>query len=142
MANGGITAIDGPTFLSTIGWDWIPGIRDRDAGIWQKVFLSATGAVTMRDPYIRTTLPLPKTTTADLSVEVTLANTENVAVSGMLTGQWGTTAFSQPVSLAPQEIRVVKISPQQNSTLQIKKSCAVVAQWLWPAKPVHHETAV
>ena len=31
--NGGITAIDGPTFLSTIGWDWIPGIRDRDAGI-------------------------------------------------------------------------------------------------------------
>ena len=36
--NGGITAIDGPTFLSTIGWDWIPAIRDRDTGIWQKVF--------------------------------------------------------------------------------------------------------
>ncbi len=36
--NGGETAIDGPTFLSTIGWDWIPAIRDRDAGIWQKVF--------------------------------------------------------------------------------------------------------
>src|SRR5271154_2324611 len=35
--NGGITAIDGPTFLSTIGGDWIPAIRDRDAGIWQKV---------------------------------------------------------------------------------------------------------
>ena len=33
--NGGITAIDGPTFLSTIGWDWIPAIRDRDAGIWR-----------------------------------------------------------------------------------------------------------
>lgn len=32
--NGGITAIDGPTFLSTIGWDWIPAIRDRDTGIW------------------------------------------------------------------------------------------------------------
>ena len=43
--NGGITAIDGPTFLSTIGWDWIPAIRDRDTGIWQKVFLSATGPV-------------------------------------------------------------------------------------------------
>src|SRR5271156_6629014 len=34
--NGGITAIDGPTFLSTIGWDWLPAIRDRDTGIWQK----------------------------------------------------------------------------------------------------------
>ena len=37
------TAIDGPTFLSTIGWDWLPAVRDRDAGIWQKVYLSATG---------------------------------------------------------------------------------------------------
>src|SRR5207237_368401 len=35
--NGGITAVDGPTFLSTIGWDWLPAIRDRDTGIWQKV---------------------------------------------------------------------------------------------------------
>jgi hypothetical protein len=43
--NGGITAIDGPTFLSTIGWDWIPGIRDRDTGTWQKVYISATGPV-------------------------------------------------------------------------------------------------
>ena len=25
--NGGITAIDGPTFLSTIGWDWLPSVR-------------------------------------------------------------------------------------------------------------------
>lgn len=31
--NGGITAIDGPTFLSTIGWDWLPAIRDRDTGL-------------------------------------------------------------------------------------------------------------
>ena len=48
--NGGVTAIDGPTFLSTIGWDWIPAIRDRDTGIWQKVFLSATGPVSVERP--------------------------------------------------------------------------------------------
>ena len=48
--NGGITAVDGPTFLSTIGWDWIPAIRDRDSGIWAPVFLSSTGPVTLRDP--------------------------------------------------------------------------------------------
>ena len=40
--NGGESAIDGPTFLCALGWDWIPAIRDRDTGIWQKVFLSAT----------------------------------------------------------------------------------------------------
>ncbi|HEY1159071.1 MAG TPA: glycoside hydrolase family 2, partial [Terracidiphilus sp.] len=50
--NGGETAIDGPTFLSTIGWDWIPAIRDRDTGIWQKVFLSATGPVLVKDPLV------------------------------------------------------------------------------------------
>jgi hypothetical protein len=43
--NGGITAIDGPTFLATIGWDWIPAIRDRDTGIWRKFYLSASGPV-------------------------------------------------------------------------------------------------
>jgi beta-galactosidase/beta-glucuronidase len=43
--NGGESALDGPTFFSTLGWDWIPAIRDRDTGIWQKVFLSSTGPV-------------------------------------------------------------------------------------------------
>ena len=62
--NGGMTAIDGPTFLATIGWDWLPAIRDRDTGIWQKVFLSATGPVTVKDPYVTTDLPLPKTDSA------------------------------------------------------------------------------
>ena len=58
--NGGITALDGPTFLSTIGWDWLDAVRDRDTGIWQKVFLSATGPVVVED-IITTDLPLPKT---------------------------------------------------------------------------------
>ena len=31
--NGGLMAIDGPTFADTEGWDWIPAIRDRDMGI-------------------------------------------------------------------------------------------------------------
>src|SRR6185437_15424501 len=35
--NGGEDAIDGPTFLCSLGWDWIPAIRDRASGIWQKV---------------------------------------------------------------------------------------------------------
>ena len=30
--NGGMLALDGPTFIATEGWDWIPGIRDRDTG--------------------------------------------------------------------------------------------------------------
>ncbi|WP_295525752.1 LamG-like jellyroll fold domain-containing protein [Novosphingobium sp. Chol11] len=31
--NGGQLAIDGPTFVASEGWDWIPGIRDRNTGL-------------------------------------------------------------------------------------------------------------
>ncbi len=59
--NGGITAIDGPTFLSTIGWDWLPSVRDRDTGLWQNVWLSASGPVLIENPLVTTDLPLPRT---------------------------------------------------------------------------------
>ena len=45
--NGGILSEDGPTFLCTLGWDWMPAMRDRDIGIWRKVTLSASGPVAM-----------------------------------------------------------------------------------------------
>ena len=57
--NGGILCLDGPTFVATEGWDWVPGIRDRDTGIWQDVELSLTGALKLGDPQIVTHLPLP-----------------------------------------------------------------------------------
>ncbi len=119
--NGGITAIDGPTFLCTIGWDWIPGIRDRDTGIWRKVYLSASGPVTVRDPYVISTLPLPATDSADLSVEVTLQNTAATPTSGTLTGDWGDGSFSQPVTLQANETRVVKLTSQDQPSLHLKQ---------------------
>jgi hypothetical protein len=64
--NGGTTAIDGPTFISTLGWDWIRAVRNRDTGIWQKVFLSAAGPVVLKDPLVTTNLPLPRTDSTDV----------------------------------------------------------------------------
>ena len=58
--NGGMLALDGPTFIATEGWDWIPGIRDRDSGIWQNVELRATGALRLIDPHVVTRLALPR----------------------------------------------------------------------------------
>ena len=40
--NGGAMVLDGPSFMATEGWDWIPAIRDRDSGIWQPVMLRVT----------------------------------------------------------------------------------------------------
>ena len=66
-SNGGLPAIDGPTFLCSIGWDWIPAIRDRDTGIWQKVTLSASGPAVLQDPAVTSDLSLPSLASADIA---------------------------------------------------------------------------
>ena len=66
--NGGQLALDGPTFISSEGWDWIPGMRDRNLGIWQDVLLEYTGGVTMGDFQVGGELPLPALDVAELTV--------------------------------------------------------------------------
>jgi hypothetical protein len=46
--NGGGLGADNPTFHASVGWDWIPTIRGRNTGIWGAVYLTVTGAVTVR----------------------------------------------------------------------------------------------
>ena len=69
--NGGETAIDGPTFLSTIGWDWLPAIRDRDTGIWLPVTLDSSGPVLVKDPFVMSDLAASHKT-ADLKIAASL----------------------------------------------------------------------
>jgi hypothetical protein len=91
-----------------VGWDWIPTIRGRETGIWNRVSLVATGPVTLVDPFVHTTLPLPDTTSAEVAIEVTLANHSAASVSGTLRGRFGTEAFAVPVALAASESKLVK----------------------------------
>jgi hypothetical protein len=72
--NGGNLAIDGPTFVATEGWDWIPAIRDRNSGIWQSVQLVASGALRMLDPQVITRLPLPRIDSADIIIQLPIEN--------------------------------------------------------------------
>ena len=117
--NGGITALDGPTFLCTIGWDWLPAVRDRDTGIWQKVWLSASGPVLVDDPLVITDLPLPKTDTADITVKSTLENTSDKPQTGTLEGSFGDVSFSQPVTLKPNETQTVTLDPKTTPALHV-----------------------
>ena len=72
--NGGAMAIDGPTFIATEGWDWIPGVRDRDTGIWQDVELKASGPVRILDATVITHMALPRIDAADLQILVPVDN--------------------------------------------------------------------
>ncbi len=124
--NGGGTSgqlgRDGPTFVASVGWDWVPGIRDRQMGIWQKVTLTATGPVLVQNPYVVTDLPqLPNTDNADISIEATLQNISDTPQTGVFTGKLDEVLFqSAPITLAPQSSQVVKLSPVTNPQLRLQ----------------------
>ena len=80
--NGGVMSADGPTFIASQGWDWIPTIPDRDMGIWKPVYVRVTGPVVIRHPWIRTTNVSAASATVPL--QVMLRNTTGTAVSGKL----------------------------------------------------------
>ena len=84
-ANGGESAIDGPTFLSTIGWDWLPAVRDRDTGIFLPVTMDSTGPVIIKNPFVTSDLSNSHDT-ADLHIATTLENKSAKEVTGTLTG--------------------------------------------------------
>jgi Exo-beta-D-glucosaminidase Ig-fold domain/Glycosyl hydrolases family 2/Glycosyl hydrolases family 2, sugar binding domain/Glycosyl hydrolases family 2, TIM barrel domain len=118
--NGGITAIDGPTFLSTIGWDWIPAIRDRDTGIWRKVFLSASGDVTIKDPLVTTDLPLPKTDSSDVAVQATVENVTDAPQKGILKGTIENIVFQTEVEIPAHSTQKVTFDPKAMPGLHIQ----------------------
>jgi hypothetical protein len=117
--NGGILGADNPTFHASVGWDWIPTIRGRNIGVWNDVFITHTGGVTIEDPFIRAELPLPDTTSANLFVEVTLKNHTAEAVAGTLKGSYGQTAFEQEVSLDASETKVVRLDASTTPALHL-----------------------
>jgi len=118
--NGGESAVDGPTFLSTLGWDWIPAIRDRDAGIWQKVFLSATGPVVVKDPLVTTDLPLPRTNSSDVAVRATVENVSDQPQQGEVEGSIENIDFRQHVELAPHSKQQVSFDAKNTPALHLE----------------------
>jgi hypothetical protein len=86
--NGGPTGDIGKnvTMLCSIGWDWIPPVRDRNIGIWLPVYLRTSGGVTLANPKMITGLPkLPDTTIATLSLNLILINHYQADDNGKLT---------------------------------------------------------
>lgn len=118
--NGGTHTIDGPTFFATEGWDWIPGIRDRNMGIWQDVQLSFTGSVTADDPQVITDLPLPDTTSAQVTLRTTLTNhgkeTQEVSIRFSFEG----VTVNKKVRLAAGQVLPVTLSAADDAQLHLK----------------------
>jgi hypothetical protein len=118
--NGGITASDGPTFLATIGWDWLNAVRDRDTGIWRKVFLSATGPVVLKNPLVTTDLPLPRTDSAEVAVETTVENVSDQPQTGVVEGTIEKIEFARQVTLTPHSRQTIVFNAKNTPALHIE----------------------
>ena len=111
--NGGALCLDGPTFISSEGWDWIPGIRDRNIGIWQDVEIVRSGNLALKDIQVITDLPLPDTSKADITIVAALENSARTQSTANIHGEIGDITFTKEVTLAAGEKREVEFSKKE-----------------------------
>ncbi len=114
FANGGPTGDIGKnvTMLCSVGWDWMPPVRDRNIGIWAPVYLRTTGGVTIAEPKIVTTIPkLPDTTSAKIALNVKLLNHNAAEENGILTVTISPENFDGEILKFSKELVVAKNAP-------------------------------
>lgn len=143
----------GDTWLDWLNWKYI-GVHDpatgfgfsfppdRNAGVWKRVYLSTTGPVSIRNPYVTTDLPLPATTPASLTVYCDLTNHSSRRVSGILSGEITrdgkpTIRFEQPVSLYRDEVKEVSFTPEAFPDLLVREP-ELWWPYRWGAANLYH----
>ncbi len=98
------TIARGVALQYTAGWDWIQPVRDRNTGIWDKVFIEKTGAVNLKNPHIVTLVEGIRTAhgpqdPATIQLSAELENTQNKEVSGTLNYSLDGETIQQSVSI-------------------------------------------
>jgi exo-1,4-beta-D-glucosaminidase len=103
-----------------ITWvDWNPTPADKDMGIWKEVFVTTSGDVTLRNPFVTSKLDSDLKAGA-LTVSADLRNTSNHSVDGVLRVEIDGRHLSQKVALAAGETRTVRFAPGQFAELRVE----------------------
>ncbi|AHI01904.1 carbohydrate-binding protein [Kutzneria viridogrisea] len=94
----------------SISWvDWSPAAPDNNMGIWRDVQLTESGAVSVRNTRVVTSLAVPSLSSADLTIKAEVTNNSASAVTTTVAGTVESTPFSQQVSLKAGETKTVSI---------------------------------
>jgi hypothetical protein len=116
--DGGLLTIDGPTFVDTEGWDWIPAIRDRDTGLWQGVSLTESGPVTFGDPQVVTRLPLPDISSADVELHLPVHNSAAASRHVIVSVAFEGVHIRMPATVPPGDT-VLNLMPRDFAQLHL-----------------------
>ncbi|MBO6102826.1 MAG: hypothetical protein J6P03_06195, partial [Opitutales bacterium] len=119
---GGESCMDAASFSSSQGWDWQSGIRDRNSGIWNRVYLASSGDIVLKDPYVKTDLPnLPKLDLATVSVDVPVRNASEYPKKFKVKLEIDCgISLEKEAELAPCAEGVVKFEPSEFAQLKIQ----------------------
>src|SRR6266403_834648 len=110
-----------------ITWvDWNPTPPDKDMGIWKEVFLTSSGDVSLRNPFVSSKLDSDYGNAA-LTISADLRNASNHTVDGVLRAEVDGKQISQQVSLKAGETKAVSFAPEQYTQLRLED-----AKLWWP----------
>ncbi|MFQ6144454.1 discoidin domain-containing protein [Streptomyces seoulensis] len=99
-AGAGQMNLNSPTYLAASGWDWMPAVRDRGAGIWNHVRLRSTGHVVIGDPRVDTELPLlPDLSVAEVTITVPVRNADAAEHRATVTASFDGIRVSRTVTV-------------------------------------------
>ena len=111
--NGGVLCLDGPTFISSEGWDWNPATRDRNTGIWQDVRIVYANELELTDSQIITDLPLPDTTKVSFLIHTKVYNASTQLQDAKLHVQIGNVKAVHPFKIGAKEYKEIHLTPKQ-----------------------------
>ncbi|WP_114789118.1 glycoside hydrolase family 2 TIM barrel-domain containing protein [Niabella yanshanensis] len=104
----GVTA--SPTYLAAAGWDWMPYVPGRLAGITGNAYLEITGDVVMEDPWVRSQLESDEYAYLFLSSAIrnTAMTEKEVTVSGTVNP--GNITFSKKIRVPAQSVSTIRFN--------------------------------
>ncbi len=117
--NGGMMALDGPTFIASEGWDWIPSVRDRNTGLWQDVTLRATGQARLGDAQVVTTLPKVENRQADVEIIAPVENLGDAPARITVAAAFDDVRVEKTV-LAPPGLSEARFTPAEFPALSVR----------------------
>lgn len=111
--------VGSPNYVSSAGWDWMPYVPGLNSGITDNVYLSNTGDVTIKDPWIQA--KLPTNARADLSIALEVNNnaatSQAAIIKGVITP--GNIEFSKKVYIDAHGTTDVKLNKRDFEQLMI-----------------------
>jgi exo-1,4-beta-D-glucosaminidase len=102
-----------------ITWvDWNPTPADKDMGLWKDVYLTTSGEVSLRAPFVTSKLDSDYKT-ATLTISADLRNASSQPVRGQLRAEIEGIRVVEPIELGPNEMKTVTLTPEQHPELEL-----------------------